>query len=203
MLQEELSIFLIITKYILKDAEILMHGEEWDWFQDLKGFSNKSINNLYILRWMSEKFDGVRAYWSGQRFISRYGKEIWCPSWFIEKLPKNISLDGELWINPGILELLIGILKSKDEFSWKNISYMVFDSPSSKESYEIRIRNMANLILPNRVHIVNVERCRGSDHIQKSLVKILEVGGEGLMVNKPNSIYDSSRTDKILKVKVS
>jgi DNA ligase 1 len=37
---------------------------------------------------MSEKLDGVRGYWNGQSMISRYGKEIICPTWFIEQLPR-------------------------------------------------------------------------------------------------------------------
>ena len=48
-------------------------------------------------RWMSEKMDGVRAYWNGEKMISRQGTVIPCPLWFISALPTNISFDGELW----------------------------------------------------------------------------------------------------------
>jgi ATP-dependent DNA ligase len=50
---------------------------------------------LFKYRWMSEKLDGVRAYWNGQKLISRHSKEILCPNWFTQELNK-ISLDGEL-----------------------------------------------------------------------------------------------------------
>ena len=54
---------------------------------------------------MSEKLDGVRGYWNGQSMISRQGKEISCPQWFIDQFPKNISLDGEFWLGRGTFEL--------------------------------------------------------------------------------------------------
>ena len=49
-----------------------------------------------IDRWMSEKFDGIRAYWTGRRMYSRSGKEIQIPQFFYNKLPRY-ALDGELW----------------------------------------------------------------------------------------------------------
>src|SRR3984957_16743962 len=156
---------------------------------------------------MSEKFDGIRAYWNGQLFISKHGKEISCPSWFIEEIPKDISLDGELWLGEGSnFELVTTILNSNenDGISWKNIYYMVFDSPNSNQPYESRMCKISNLKFynNNNIHVVNIERCRGNDHLQEYLTNILSNGGEGLMVNKPNSLYVAMRTDSILKVKV-
>ena len=43
--------------------------------------------------WMSEKLDGVRAYWDGQRFVSRLGNQYYAPPWFTAGLPK-FPLDG-------------------------------------------------------------------------------------------------------------
>ena len=48
--------------------------------------------------WMSEKLDGVRCYWNGATFLSRNSKPYSVPPFFIENLPKTVSLDGELWI---------------------------------------------------------------------------------------------------------
>ena len=50
--------------------------------------------------WISEKYDGVRAYWDGSQFISRQGNIYHAPPWFIAKFPK-IPLDGELWMGRG------------------------------------------------------------------------------------------------------
>ncbi len=48
--------------------------------------------------WISEKFDGVRAFWKGRRLITRQVHPIHAPSWVTELLPGQ-ALDGELWIS--------------------------------------------------------------------------------------------------------
>jgi DNA ligase-1 len=152
---------------------------------------------------MSEKYDGVRAYWNGRTIIFRQGKQLSCPPWFIENFPTSTSLDGELWLGHGNFELTIATLSSNvGSHAWKTISFVVFDLPSSEEPFETRARDLANLSLPNHVCIAEILKCRGKDHLQEHLVQILENGGEGLMVNKPNSSYISMRTDNLLKVKV-
>ena len=45
---------------------------------------------------MSEKFDGIRAYWDGKEIYSRQANVMSIPKSFKESLPK-IALDGELW----------------------------------------------------------------------------------------------------------
>ena len=46
--------------------------------------------------WLSEKLDGVRAFWNGKEFVSRAGNVFDAPSWFTKALPDH-ALDGELW----------------------------------------------------------------------------------------------------------
>ena len=46
---------------------------------------------------MSEKLDGVRCYWNGSKMYTRNGNLFYPPKWFLEKLPKDLALDGELW----------------------------------------------------------------------------------------------------------
>ncbi len=46
---------------------------------------------------MSEKLDGVRAYWNGRQLLSRSGKSFAVPNWFIKNFPP-FELDGELWL---------------------------------------------------------------------------------------------------------
>jgi DNA ligase-1 len=146
----------------------------------------------------------VRAFWNGEIMLSKNGKKIECPHWFVEFLPKHISLDCELWLGRGSsFELLHGgILQSKDDFGWSSVSLMVFDVPSSTNSYELRIRDLGLLNLPSHVHALDIERCRGKNHLQENLIRILEHGGEGLMAIKPNSSYVAARTNSLVKVKV-
>src|SRR5580692_8521743 len=53
----------------------LLLAESWDNTADLSGW------------WMSEKLDGVRAYWDDKQFLSRQGNLYHAPDWFIEHLP--------------------------------------------------------------------------------------------------------------------
>lgn len=61
----------------------LLLAKRWDGMLDPKGW------------WLSEKLDGVRAYWDGHAFISRLGNTYVAPEWFAEGLPDH-PLDGEL-----------------------------------------------------------------------------------------------------------
>ena len=64
--------------------------------QDLL-FLNKYSEDINVTSWyMSEKLDGVRAYWDGEKLISRNGKFFKAPKFFTKDFPK-IELDGELW----------------------------------------------------------------------------------------------------------
>jgi DNA ligase 1 len=156
-----------------------------------------------LLRWISEKLDGVRAFWNGSMLISRHGLEIKCPEWFIEQFPEEFSLDGELWSGRGTFEMLTATINSKDTIGWKGIDFITFDLPNSGDGYEMRIRNLFKLTLPNHVQIVDVSRCRGNDDIGKYLSRIVDLGGEGMMAMKDKSHYKPMRVEWLLKVKVS
>lgn len=62
---------------------------------------------------------------------SRYGKVITPPDWWIDDLPKDISLDGELYLGPGKFEETSSIVKTitPDE-RWRDVTLMVIDAPS-------------------------------------------------------------------------
>ncbi|KAJ1027261.1 hypothetical protein NDA18_003270 [Ustilago nuda] len=54
--------------------------------------------------WISEKLDGVRAFWDGQRLYSRQKIEWNAATWWKNRLPKDITLDGELWMSRGTFD---------------------------------------------------------------------------------------------------
>ena len=61
--------------------------------------------------WMSEKLDGLRAYWDGEGFVSRLGNRFAAPPWFVEHLPAN-TLDGELWLGRKLFQRATSIVRS-------------------------------------------------------------------------------------------
>jgi DNA ligase-1 len=150
---------------------------------------------------MSEKLDGIRAYWDGVTLLSKQGNRITAPTYFTKGLP-NIPLDGELWLGRGTFDKLQVAVKSNKQEDWMDIKYMIFDLPGSKEPLEVRRNWLRQLSFPSHIHIVDVEQCKGSKHLEKFLDSILECGGEGVMINEPKTLYCPGISSTILKVKV-
>ncbi len=89
---------------------------------------------------MSEKLDGVRAYWDGKQFLSRRNNIFYAPDWFTDGLP-NHPLDGELWIGRKQFHRTSGIVRRQDKPEiWKEITYLVFDAPDAKGPFEDRMK---------------------------------------------------------------
>ena len=112
-----------------------------------------------IAGWMmSEKLDGMRAFWdggisrgmepglvpwssphksSGTRLPatglwSRYGKVIYAPPWWLDCLPAY-PLDGELYLGPGRFQELMGITRRTVnvlDTEWVDLKYYVFEAPT-------------------------------------------------------------------------
>jgi DNA ligase 1 len=154
--------------------------------------------------WMSEKYDGLRAWWDGQQLWSRKGNLIHAPDYFLAELPRDIVLDGELWIGHGKFEETMSIVRSETpDDRWKTIRYMVFDAPHVKGTFEERMHFLrANILEENRfVRVVAQERCQGVTQLLAERDRLVREGAEGLMLRKPESAYEPGRSPTLLKVK--
>jgi DNA ligase 1 len=154
--------------------------------------------------WMSEKLDGIRAYWDGEGFISRLGNKFYAPDWFIEDLPAD-TLDGELWVGRKMFQKTTSIVRSgaqSDE--WKQVSYVVFDAPNARGSFEDRVMHAQKVLTragaPHARWLDHVP-CEGLDHLREELRRVETLGGEGLMLRRPRSSYEVGRSTSLLKVK--
>ena len=164
-----------------------------------------------VIGWhMSEKLDGVRAYWDGNKFYSRTGKQITPPQAFLREMPSGIKLDGELCVGRGEFSKTISIVrKTKDiekyTSDWMdNITYYVFDTLENLSwPFERRLgflyENIGNKF--KGVEIVGQSKIRKVDDVDKELRRILNLGGEGLMLREYGSMYEGKRTKTLLKVK--
>ena len=154
---------------------------------------------------MSEKLDGVRAYWDGTKLISRLGNTFWAPEWFLDALPKDMPLDGELFGGRKKFQRTVSIVRRQDRSdAWREISYLIFDAPSQPGPFEDRLAAIETLLATRAVAHLRAhphEICRGVDHVREELARVEALGGEGLMMRKPGSKYESGRSSSLLKVK--
>jgi DNA ligase-1 len=151
--------------------------------------------------WISEKLDGVRAYWDGTRFLSRTGNEYLAPDWFSAGLPTS-PLDGELFVGRKQFQQTVSIARRMDRgLGWKSLTYLVFDAPDHGGIFEERVRHVEALGMGEYAQAVSHLVCEGVGHLQSELARIEGLGGEGLMLRKAGSLYVRSRSDTLLKVK--
>ena len=87
--------------------------------------------------WISEKLDGVRAYWDGKELLSRTGNTYPAPDWFIKDFPKDMHLDGELWCGRAKFQETVSIVRTEGSENWKTVMYHVFDAPKISAGFEV------------------------------------------------------------------
>ena len=154
--------------------------------------------------WMSEKLDGVRAYWTGKTFLSRLGNEFLAPEWFTAGLPDH-PLDGELWLGRKAFQRAVSIVRRRDRsVHWRELRYVVFDLPEMSAPFEERTRHLHDLLTRTPLEFVQPHLqtlCRGTDHLADELARVAHLGGEGLMLRQPGSLYVAGRSATLLKVK--
>ncbi len=155
--------------------------------------------------WVSEKFDGVRAYWNGKHLMSRQGNIFHAPEWFTAVLPER-ALDGELWLGRGMFERLSGVVRrqSPDDSSWSGIKFLIFDLPGHTGTFDERLKRLEEIVADtNMPHIQLVEQFKVSDHeaLIKKLDELVKQGAEGLMLHLGSSLYKNGRYDDLLKLK--
>tara|TARA_B110001450_G_scaffold15669_1_gene14516 strand:+ start:1643 stop:3850 length:2208 start_codon:yes stop_codon:yes gene_type:complete len=121
--------------------------------------------------WASEKWDGIRALWDGEKMISRgsgVGKPkvyTYIPEWFKKTLPPGIPLDGEIWIGRGLFQKTsrLSTLKPGKSYIVEQIEniwagqtdppviFKVFDIPNDPRPFEKRMRLLQNIVKDRKV----------------------------------------------------
>jgi len=169
--------------------------------------------------WASEKFDGYRAIWDGERFVSRNNKEFTgVPEWFKQCMPKGELLDGELWTKRDDFENC-GILRKKKavEGEWADldVKYKIFDAPLIDAPFEGRMKHITNIVklqkqvikafktpVPhNPLSITKQIKIKDQEHLNLMFKEITSQKGEGLMLREAGSLYEQKRSSTLLKMK--
>ena len=155
--------------------------------------------------WVSEKYDGVRGFWDGQKLLTRGGQTINAPAWFTANWPAS-PMDGELWAGRGQFQKAVSTVRQQtpDDAAWRSIRFMVFDLPSEPGPFTERLSKIntvvAILIVP---WVQAVPQTKATSHaaLQSQLKQITNSGAEGLMLHRGSSLYKGVRSDDLLKVK--
>lgn len=155
--------------------------------------------------WVSEKYDGVRAYWDGRQLLSRAGNVIHAPAWFTARWPTT-PLDGELWAGRGRFETVTATVRDfePNDEAWRDIRFLVFDLPAHAGPFDTRLAVLERLISG-----VGIDWLKAAPHtravdaaqLHRRLQEITSAGGEGLMLHRGDSLYRAERSDDLLKFK--
>lgn len=171
----------------------LMHAKLWPAGLDPKPYL------------VSEKLDGVRAYWDGQTLRFRSGLAIAAPGWFTAGLPAT-PLDGELWLGRGRFDELSGTVRKKVpvEAEWRQLHYMIFDLPGATGSFAARAERITAMLAQAQqpwLQPVAQNQVADADSLQALLKQIVKNGGEGLVLHRANALWSPGRSDALLKLK--
>jgi DNA ligase-1 len=155
--------------------------------------------------WVSEKYDGVRAYWDGEQLLTRAGHVIHAPGWFTAGWPTT-PLDGELWAGRGQFQTVTATVRdlNPDDAAWRNIRFMVFDLPAHGGPFKARLAALESLLATLRIdwmQQVAHSRIASQTELDLRLDAIAAAGGEGLMLHRGDSFYRAERSDDLLKLK--
>jgi DNA ligase 1 len=170
-----------------------MLASTYDGSQDIKGW------------YMSEKLDGIRCIWNGSCIFSRNGNKFYPPKYFIENFPKNLWLDGELFLDRNNFQQTVSIVKRQDENDgWKKIKFLVFDGPKLKGNFKKRLEILEKELKDCSSKFLELHKqevCKDVEHLEKKMKEIVSLKGEGVILRDPNSFYENRRSHNMLKVK--
>ena len=154
---------------------------------------------------VSEKYDGVRAWWDGRTLRFRSGLPIAAPGWFTAQLPRE-AVDGELWIARGQFEVVSGIVRRARpvDAEWRRVRYMLFEMPHAAGTFAERSAALHALVARSRSQaLVGVEQRTVGDRaaLQRRLAEVVRGGGEGLVLHRADAPYVGGRSEALLKLK--
>jgi DNA ligase 1 len=154
---------------------------------------------------VSEKLDGVRAYWDGSQLWFRSGLPVSAPAWFTAALPA-VPLDGELWLGRGRFEGLVSAVRKQQpvDAEWRELRLMAFELPGASGPFEQRARQIEQLARQHPrspLAAVVQQPVASREALQALLRETVARGGEGLMLHRADAPFVSGRTPLLLKLK--
>lgn len=153
---------------------------------------------------VSEKLDGVRAYWDGKNLLSRSGKNLNPPKWFIEDFPP-FAIDGELFTKQNDFENIVSIVKNQQNKDlWKYLSLYVFEVPNKEGNFSKRLEKLQNFLKQHPakfIQIIPQNEFQTKEELLSFIKQIKQKDGEGVILRKKEGVYTTGRNSSLLKYK--
>ena len=156
---------------------------------------------------VSEKLDGVRAYWDGRNLLSRNGKILAAPEAWSAHFPP-FALDGELYTARGEFEKIQSIVMDKmpSATEWSEVKFYVFDVPEAGGGLLERLSELEKFIAKNpqagqNLEIIKQVKVKDNAEFEAFAKHIIAKGGEGAVAREPNAPYERKRSKNALKYK--
>ena len=176
--------------------------------------------------WWSEKFDGYRAQWMNDEkdFYSRALKIFNAPKWYKLAMPPKEKIDGELWVGRENFQHMGVVRRKKPEpEDWIVVKFMAYDLPDKEKPFSERIKLLKKIVKDNEVrwNIIrkdlpepfNTIECplvfapqtkiKSEEQMMVAYNKVIQGGGEGVMIKQGESMYEDGRSNLMLKLKPS
>jgi DNA ligase-1 len=157
--------------------------------------------------WVSEKYDGIRGFWDGNQLVSRSGKSLNPPTWFVQAWPTQ-ALEGELWTGRGQFEQAASVVQQKQasDDAWRAMHFMVFDAPTPRKTFTERMglyQSVVKQVSKPWVQAVDQKHIESHAALKTLLHQTVQAGGEGLVLHRGGSLYQSGRNSDVLKAKLA
>lgn len=178
--------------------------------------------------YLSEKYDGLRGIWTGKELVARPSKKDgvmkgkvfnYVPEWFINLLPRGVSLDGELWLGRGKFQEISGlsnykiskkITKEYLDSMWKDVKFMLFDIPHLNLPYIDRLQELKKIVDSikikqgdSTIELSTQIIVKDAEHLSELYTDYIINGAEGIILREPNSYYETKRSKLLLKMKLN
>ncbi|WP_394202049.1 DNA ligase [Shewanella waksmanii] len=168
-------------------------------------FAGRKAQDIRLDEYLvSEKYDGVRTHWNGMQLITRQGNPIAVPESIAQTLPA-FSFDAELWLDYGKFDTASAIARTQvvDLNQWQHLKLMIFDTSAMPGSFAERIEWAKLNFSGKHPHLYVIRQQRFSDwqQLTDEFNRVLNAGGEGLMMHRADAKYRLNNKLDLIKIK--
>ena len=158
----------------------------------------------YVGFYQQEKYRGVRLFWDGRSAWSRQGREIELPADWYEAMP-TIALDCELYDGWDGERRCASVARFGPKHITKDMRIIAFDAPGYGDKTWYERIDYARIAVAaadfDRIEWAAYSRVTSVAAMLDALQQVHDRKGEGLILRKPNSLYQPGYSDNIVKLK--